>query len=166
MIEEQPTWVYHELRRGEHYLRHLGPAFYTKIMYFVGYDEQILPNPLILDPYVAAAASNDVTDNQHEALAAPASAASVESLPSASTKPSAGPSPRSARSPTSSRKPAPTTPDGSTSYGPSTTRPATPPSARSVTATNWTVSTRTTHPKPLVHLGSPAQPARSRFAMR
>lgn len=61
-LAENPVAAYIEFRRGgENRLLHLGPAFFTKIIYFAGYDERVVPNPLILDRYVAAAL-NDITD--------------------------------------------------------------------------------------------------------
>lgn len=64
LAETSPVGAYRAFRRGgEHSLLHLGPAFFTKVIYFAGWPEQegIIPKPLILDQYVAAAL-NDITD--------------------------------------------------------------------------------------------------------
>jgi hypothetical protein len=56
LLAENPVAAYIEFRRGgTNRLLHLGPAFFTKIIYFAGYDVRVIPNPLILDRYVAAA---------------------------------------------------------------------------------------------------------------
>ena len=46
-------------RRGENRLLHLGPAFWTKVLYFGAYDPERGLGPLILDRYVAKAL-NDI----------------------------------------------------------------------------------------------------------
>lgn len=62
LLAENPVASYIEFRHGgENRLLHLGPAFFTKIIYFAAYDEHVLLNPLILDRYVAAAI-RDIAD--------------------------------------------------------------------------------------------------------
>ncbi len=60
LAERSPVRAYRAFRiGGEHRLLHLGPAFFSKVIYFAGYGEHQLPQPLILDRYVAAAL-NDI----------------------------------------------------------------------------------------------------------
>jgi hypothetical protein len=65
LAEDSPVGAYTGWRTGgEHRLLHLGPAFFTKVIYFAGWPEHEpdrIPKPLILDQYVAAA-FNQVTD--------------------------------------------------------------------------------------------------------
>jgi hypothetical protein len=49
-----PVDAYSLLLTGEHHIQGLGPAFFTKFLYFVGYETVPQPHrPLILDQYVA-----------------------------------------------------------------------------------------------------------------
>ena len=53
---ENPVSVYRSLASGEFRIKHFGPAFFTKWMYFSGHasGESAQPKPLILDARVAA----------------------------------------------------------------------------------------------------------------
>ena len=54
--EDGAVAAYRNLRRGgDTHLRGLGPAFFTKVLYFAGWDTAVSPRPLILDRFVARA---------------------------------------------------------------------------------------------------------------
>lgn len=54
--EDGAVAAYRSLRRGgDTYLKGLGPAFFTKVLYFAGWDATVGPRPLILDRFVVSA---------------------------------------------------------------------------------------------------------------
>lgn len=60
--QEGPTTAYASFRDGgANRLKHLGPGFFTKILYFSGWTTSPGPRPLILDQYVANAL-NDIAN--------------------------------------------------------------------------------------------------------
>lgn len=62
LARQSPVAAYQAFRvDGDNRLLHLGPAFFSKMIYFAGYAVSPTPQPLILDRYVASAL-NDVAD--------------------------------------------------------------------------------------------------------
>ncbi|WP_233283122.1 hypothetical protein [Prescottella equi] len=61
---EGPVSAYSALSRGGSLaIKHLGPSFFTKFLYFAGYDaDSYMPKPVILDQHVARALNAYTTD--------------------------------------------------------------------------------------------------------
>lgn len=59
--QDSASSAYAAFRHGNARLKHLGPGFFSKILYFGSWDDSPAEHPLILDQYVAKAL-NDVAD--------------------------------------------------------------------------------------------------------